>query len=915
MKPKTLSLAVLVLVWCFLFRPSLGDCEIEYFSDDTGYWRLEDYITTHYTSETGDDKKKCTVDPYEIDETGVLELYYGADADDTWMNREKDGFPFYDSEDPKRPYYNNYFNQATAGKPVSRSVIEGFHDELYGVVQKHVDILNYDPDTPFWSYVFYNMPNVQIINNIPHGNSLFTVVLPPEWKWDTPTRYPVLLRGAGYLSDNNGIYDYEKNPRAFERIKWVANSVDIGPGLIAVFSNAGGRESQGVHSNAFDDVGSFLNLLTNFPVWPGGGGQMGTINLGADLTKIITDGGSRGGATALAWGVKLAEYNCDVLGIHASVPPLKLGSMLRRSFFSFPGLNNAVNEALGSDNAYLYTYPDEQALTPDEKALAVGDVFVGGVDFNNVNVEEEIDKIDGGSAYGISANAKSSLKAKRVSISMGTHDAYTSMADFLDFDHMLNESDPDPVPHKTYIGYMWGHGFVDRPGFYDPVAQKWHTDTYVSIYKVLQGQDFQPYVNQRIFEMPDCERWQDTDYYCKEPTGVDWEKPLRINSGVITRIQAIHSDDALWDYFPIGHDPSLDPSKLGFSATIPAKAVKDLPVTVVLMGESGKSYEIYARPENGYHPVYEASGTFDANEYVIMQYEISDPEGRYEWFFKYDGKEIPNRFTSFRRIVLGFDTGSLTDVQDTPTKGDKLWLWTGPPNSIKKAYGTLVGYEVSNGSWSEDNAEGNFYLLEEKAGNWSAVEDSGITIERYNPDDPDNPDLIATTTAGETLYVTFEKCVTEILTDELVYDCTTESLNDPVGYYNDYSFSFYGKKLTNFGVDEYHVLLLAKNQDPVVEDIPNQRIDVGQTLNLTFTAMDPDGADDDLVYDVRNIAGNLYNTTVNLNGTTGEFSFTPKPAHSRKTFRATAIAKDGKGGRGEKHFYICVDKPEDDPCP
>jgi hypothetical protein len=720
---------------------------------------LEDYITTHYP------------------DTG------GGDPDETWKNREKDGLP---CDETERPSCNNYFNHVTAAKAVTFNEIQVFQQEVYEKTARHVDILNYDPNTNILAYLSSDVSNIQIINNIPHGTSLFTVVLPPHWHRSPPTRYPVLLRAMGYLADNNAIYTTRT---AFQRVKWVANSVNIGPGLIAIFSNAGGRESQGVHSNAYDDVGSFLDLLTAFPV---GGGQNETVDLGPDLSKIVANGGSRGGSTALAWGANPAGYNYEVLGIHADVPPLKLGSMMRRSFYAFPGLNSAANEALGCNHAYLYAYTDcqtGQILTPDQKALAVGNVFVGGVDFGGP-VQKEIESIDNLSACGICANSKSSLKSKRVTISLGTHDAYTSMADFLDFDNMLNDN-PHAVPHKTYIGHMWGHGYVDRLGACD--AYGCYPDSYVSAFRLLKGQGLPPYPDsKRIFEIPDCQR--DPSGQCMEPIAVNWERLRRITPEFINHVRAIHSQDALKDYFP----PTHDPSKLGFSATVPAKVVRHNPHTIVLMGQAGKPWEIYARSEVGYHPLYRASGTFGnptgrdeevewGSEWVVMQYEIGAAVGRYEWFFKYDGKEIPNRFTPW----------------------------------------------VSNG--------------------------------------------------------TFAKTVTDVLPEELGS--------------NDYWHDHRQNQLINFGVDQYHVLLLAKNQDPIIDYIPNKYVTVGQTLGFSITATDPDG--DELVYDVRNRAGNLYDPTVGLNGKTGWFKYQPKPHHVG-THRVTAIAKDGKGGRGERYFYVRV---------
>ena len=598
-------------------------------------WRLQQSITTRFRRTSGDGQPGGEI------EAGV-EDPYGVDADTRFKNLEKEEPVFLSDWDQITPSYNNYHGQTTACTEVkveesyanSPHVADGvaaFHEYIYEVTGVHVDVLNYDPGRDLTSYVKESHDNLQVLNNIPFGTSLFTVVFPQGWKRHDAglVRHPVILCGQGYTVDNN--YMYRRRTPHLYMIQKVAASAE-NPQLnsaILIISNTGGREGQGIHSNAISDLEGFLKYTRRFVVSELDSPDE-TIDLGLDLQKIMTANGSRAGNTALVWGANplLADYN--VAAIHAFVPPVKIGSMLRLSFFTYPALNYVTKQAMGARGAYKYSYRDpftDKVLTPDEKAVRIGHTFTG---------QTTIKEIDDHSAYGVFSRPElvDGLREKRITISEGTHDAYMPMPYFIEFDNLLRKLG---IGHATCIGYVYGHGHMVAKS--DP---PWDDDTFEvhkTVAMLVQNKDLGPYDGHlRVFHMP-------ATIGC---SGFG-EKELRIDADLLERINELRPN-----YFPAGHSPT----KLGFSATLPAKAVSSLPFTISLIGESGQSWKIWGRPETGYHPVYSASGVFGedmgipdvlehGSEWVILHLSNGLPTGNYEWFFEYAGKEIPNRFTPF----------------------------------------------------------------------------------------------------------------------------------------------------------------------------------------------------------------------------------------------------------------------------
>jgi hypothetical protein len=618
------TVTFLFMISLVLFLTDAVRSEIVVLYDAHGNpYRLEQYITTHYTKSGGDDKIGGER------EWGYYNAYYGKNADLRWMNLDKDGHPW---DDTIKPSYNNYHNEITAYNEIQVKQIlygggniitvnddngNGIADQIelyeYNVFNRtgvHCDILNYNPLVPLQSYLLQNHPNMQIINNFQYGNSLFTIFFPPYWKMSDA--YPIVLTGLGYGFDNN--YMYLTGSMATGLAVNVANSVDNGgAGLMAVQSNCGGREALGISEDALDDVGSFMqNVVAQY---------------GGDINRVVTKGASRAGNTALVWGANPNAdiYHYNTLAIHSYVPPVKIGSMITLSRATFPSLQEVLNTILGSDYAYRHDYVDEDSgtvMTPQEKSGAALSVILG------TTSPEEADNL---SAYGRFSDPLliPSLRQKRILIAQGTHDSFMPMPYFLDFDNALTSNQ---INHRTFIGYLFSHNYIENEG------DEWNT-----LYKLVSGEEILPFDSStRVFYMPAS--------LANDGNGTKVVGSVRISDDIISAINIIRPG-----YF----NPDHDETKLGFSASLPCRVGQGLPLTITLIGENGKSWNIWTRKENGYKSLYSQEGIFGqsinspdeleyGDEWVILHLPANYPANqRYEWFFEYDGKEIPNRFTPF----------------------------------------------------------------------------------------------------------------------------------------------------------------------------------------------------------------------------------------------------------------------------
>jgi len=359
-------------------------------------------------------------------------------------------------------------------------------------------------------------------------------------------------------------------------------------------------------------------------------------------------------------GANPKGYNYNAVAIYAFVPPFKIGSMAKLSFATFPALNVAANKILGSDNAYSYYYrdldtPDNEILSPESKANMISHILTGS---------NSIEEADQNSAYGNYSNPllTESLQKKRILISQGTHDTWMPMPYLLDFDNMLRDKQ---IPHTIIFGYGgYGHGYKENG-----------RDFAKTLITLVKGEKVLPRDGGRRFYMPEKLIYEDNR--------------TKMSGSVFITDNLVKT---ILEYRPDYFDEDHDCKKLAFSAAIPYRVGQGLPVTITLIGEKGKSWEIWARKEDGYRYAYHQNGIFGedpdepgsyskheyGDEYVILNFPASFEPGRYEWFFKYDEKEIPNRFTPFVSTDGHDDEGcpvkALTEVTENEPEDRRLLL-------------------------------------------------------------------------------------------------------------------------------------------------------------------------------------------------------------------------------------------------
>lgn len=611
--------------------------------------RLAPYITTHWDAVLGDT------------------IGYGKDADGRDKLYPKDGFPF---DTILKPAYNNYHQMKTSGTAVniastgdrfgfdmsspfsltsSPNLVADSIDRFAQLFRQIVvaDSANYDPTTflDILNYGDYldsdfglkeNRPNVQILNNVvlwnPGGavNGLATITFPPFWRKNK--KYPIFLHGNGYgIRNLNTQYtkDRSLNDASYAAISRKLFASDTG-GIMVIYVNNGGSEAQGVNEGILSNLKHFFKTVV--PAF------------GGDTANIMVAGASRGGAEAAVWGALTESIHART--ILSAVPPIKFGSTSKGSLSTFPGLS-ASTVALGSKSAWKIGY----AGTQTQKAQAASKIIYG---------TDNLDSADSRSMYGIFQRAiVDSLNKKFLHFSYGSRDGYFPLGYFLQFDSMLTARG---IKHSSHISYNLGHSSSFS---YTHWIDEWT--------KVMNKEAAGPYngkTRQFLFLKnlaPGSEPTSEGAFFLSD-------------SWIDTIVK--HRPG----YFADGSAHS--PDSLGFSATIPYLTVKNMPFEISLTGQRHKPWKIRARYENGYGEVFSAEGAFGdsaktsqdgtnpdvakelGSEFTLFRnLKFSDLD-TLEWFFEYDGKEVPNRFTPYVNKDTVFQRALSFTVATEDTNGE-----------------------------------------------------------------------------------------------------------------------------------------------------------------------------------------------------------------------------------------------------
>ncbi|MBN1966052.1 MAG: hypothetical protein JW910_15490 [Anaerolineae bacterium] len=268
-----------------------------------------------------------------------------------------------------------------------------------------------------WNEVISNVTALQIVNNVPVEGALYTIFLPPGWTPDA--NLPLLLSGNGAGTSNNSrLYGGDISGAAI-----AAMSVQGGRGgLIAAISNCGGTESQGVDETTLRSVGAFIDFMD--------------LEGGADRTRVVTAGGSRGGGSALVWAANPLDLDYNVVGVFAAVPPTHYGSLGEVSMLTYPSMAGIGVLISHDENAWQYDAAGQIA-----GSASYLDVIVGTSDVAEANARGPIGMVE-------------RLAGKAIVLAAGAHDAYFPLSHFLAYDRALTAQD---IPHMSIVTLANGH--------------------------------------------------------------------------------------------------------------------------------------------------------------------------------------------------------------------------------------------------------------------------------------------------------------------------------------------------------------------------------------------------------------------------------------------------------------------------
>jgi hypothetical protein len=308
--------------------------------------------------------------------------------------------------------YGDYSNMETDPTAITADQ----RDELMAIIKKALPAGIDAATLNHWADVKEGVATLQIVNNVAIKGATYTIVLPPNWK--RSAKLPVLLSGNGAGVSNNQRLWKQKDASLLALVNLA--SAPGRSGLIAVYSNAGGTESQGIDTHTYTSVGAFFDFI----------GQNG-----GDPQNVITAGGSRGGGTALMWAINPLKLNYHVHAVFADIPPTAYGSLSQVSVLTYPNLGYIYVAGTHDPTAYLYSSPNG----PQHPVL---DKLIGTNDVAKANAISPLGSAD-------------QLKDKtELVIGRGTHDAFFPLWEFLTFDRRLTELG---ITHSTVITLGQGH--------------------------------------------------------------------------------------------------------------------------------------------------------------------------------------------------------------------------------------------------------------------------------------------------------------------------------------------------------------------------------------------------------------------------------------------------------------------------
>lgn len=457
---------------------------------------------------------------------------------------------------PAYGVYNNRENDYRAvPEPQANRILAAIEAETgLGVIMRNA-----------WAEVEGGLEALQIVNNVPVAGALYTIFLPPGWTPDASL--PILLSGNGAGTSNNArLYGGD-----FSGASIAAMSVEAGRGgMVVAISNCGGTESQGVDEPTLRSVGAFLEFMDR--------------EGGADKTRVVTAGGSRGGGSALVWGANPLDLDYNVVAIFAAVPPTHYGSLGQVSLLTYPSMAGIATLVNHDEDAWRYDETGELATIGLESSLSI---IFGTSNPDAANALGPIGLID-------------RLAGKQIVLAAGAHDAFFPLSHFLAFDRALTAQD---IPHTSIVTLANGHENSD------------YFMTLLVLYLdgLLRG-----------FPVP----VPDSRYY------------------FIDTDPRQDAQQSLFDFFA-ERSIEADPGDLPVVAQFPYRAGVGNPVDVEVCGTPGDVIELSARSETG-AVFYTLNATLNEAECVTEQFQADAPPDTYYWALTVNGEAVDPRHTPTR---------------------------------------------------------------------------------------------------------------------------------------------------------------------------------------------------------------------------------------------------------------------------
>lgn len=279
--------------------------------------------------------------------------------------------------------------------------------------------------------VHSNRQSVQLLYALRKGTSLVNVFLPPQWKsYAARGTYPILVGGS---------YDISSSMRG-DMGALVAAQMKLWkekrkPFIVIQWNGGGGRASLTMNPKSRDDFNKIVQDLAE--------------NFGADPQRIVTVGGSRGGAAALAVASNPEKNPYRVVAAMAGVPVTDLVEYTELMGSTVPMTLGMTEYSLGLMDIWKknFSYPATNTnLAGMTRAQAYLHVLTGYSDANYVRSNLNL----------ISSRLLNSLKAAgtRVHLEISSHDVFIPYVSQLKYAKALEKTG---IPTELRINYLAGH--------------------------------------------------------------------------------------------------------------------------------------------------------------------------------------------------------------------------------------------------------------------------------------------------------------------------------------------------------------------------------------------------------------------------------------------------------------------------